>query len=231
MTGSLLKTLKVVSVVATACRAAERHVTLVRSTKTSKGCQKLSFEYLQVSIRLMGHAMAMPFIVTRALCSLQPSFSLLEAFEQLLQLRICILRVLDFVSNRPLIAVDLPVVPTGVCLVAIEMDLVVDGATPCLLIRNVLEAVRLVPARGEHVKRDLAADRVCEAEVGERLLELCDHGWADVVLDIVGLVVVALLDRGVTADGGDVDHAVAELDEGAALNRDLEVGDVVKDPV
>jgi hypothetical protein len=93
-----------------------------------------------------------------------------------------------------------------------------------------VEAVCLVPASGEHVEGDLSTDGVCEAEVGEGFFERGDHGGADVVLDVVGLVVVALLDGGVAADGGDVDHAIAEFDEGAALDGDVEVGDVVEDP-
>jgi hypothetical protein len=46
---------------------------------------------------------------------------------------------------------------------------------------------------------------------------------------VVLLVVVALLVGGVAADGGDVDHAVAEFDEGAALDGNVEVGNVVQD--
>lgn len=126
---------------------------------------------------------------------------MLEALQQLLQLRIGILRVLDLVSNRPVVAVDLPIVATRVRLVAKEVDLVVHYATASFLFRYVLEAVCLVPTGREHVEGDLSADGVCEAEVGERLLELRNHGGSDVVLDVVGLVVVALLDRGVTADG------------------------------
>jgi hypothetical protein len=135
------------------------------------------------------------------------------------------------VSNRPFVAVDLPVVTTRICLVSEEVDLVIHDATPSLLFRNVLETVRLVPASGEYIKRDLSADGVCEAQVGECLLELCDHGGPDVVLNVVGLIVVALLDRGVTADGGDVDHAIAELDKRTALDWNIEVGNVVEDPV
>jgi hypothetical protein len=130
-------------------------------------------------------------------------------------------------SNRPLVAVDLPIITARVCLVAEEMDLVVDDAAALLLCRQVVQAVRLVPACGEHVEGYLSADGVCEAEIRESFLELCDHCGADVVLNVVGLVIVALLDGGITADGRDVDHAVAELDEGATLDGNVEVGDVV----
>ncbi len=65
--------------------------------------------------------------------------------------------------------------------------------------------------------------------MAELLAQLLDEGLADLVLEVVVLVVEALLGGGVAADGGDVDHAVAELDEGAALDGDVEVGDVVQD--
>jgi hypothetical protein len=159
-----------------------------------------------------------------------PRPRLLKALEQLLQLRIRILGVLYHMSNRPLITINLPIIPARIRLIAKEVNLIIHHATPALLVRNMLETVRLVPARGEHVKGDLSADGVCEAEVGEGFFERGDHGGADVVLNVVGLVVVALLDRGVAADGGDVDHAIAEFDEGAALDGDVEVGDVVEDP-
>lgn len=64
--------------------------------------------------------------------------------------------------------------------------------------------------------------------MAEALAQLLDKLLAHVVLLVVLLVVVALLDGGVAADGADVDHAVAELDKGAALDGDVEVGDVVQ---
>jgi hypothetical protein len=67
--------------------------------------------------------------------------------------------------------------------------------------------------------------------VPEPLLELGDKRLADLGLFIVLLEVLALLGGGVPADGADVDHAVAELDEGAALDGDVEVGDVVEGEV
>jgi len=68
-----------------------------------------------------------------------------------------------------------------------------------------------------------------KTKVSEALLELLDKLGAHLVDLVVGLKVVALLGGGVAADGRDVDHAVAVLDEGAALDGDVEVGDVVQD--
>jgi hypothetical protein len=68
-----------------------------------------------------------------------------------------------------------------------------------------------------------------QAKVRESSLDLRDELLANAVLEIVLLVLVALLDAGVTTDRADIDHAVAELDEGTALLGDLEVGNVVQD--
>ena len=75
--------------------------------------------------------------------------------------------------------------------------------------------------------------RVCrvnlrESQVAETLLQLLDELLPNLGLLVKSLKIVALLDAGVPADGADVDHAVPELDEGAALDGDVEVGDVVQ---
>lgn len=63
--------------------------------------------------------------------------------------------------NRPLVLVDLVVVAALVRLVAEEVDgLEVDAVGQVLVGFDVLQAVRLVPAGGEDVEGDLAADGV-----------------------------------------------------------------------
>ena len=64
--------------------------------------------------------------------------------------------------------------------------------------------------------------------MAEALAQLLDEGLAHAVLNVVLLVGVALGGARVTANGRNVDHAVAELDKGAALDGDVEVGDVVQ---
>lgn len=132
-------------------------------------------------------------------------------------------------TDGALVDVNLVVVSALGRLVAKEVDLLVlDAALLLRLLLEVLEAVRLVPAGGEDVERDLAADAERQAEVAKLLAERGDEVAADVVDLVVGLEGLALLVGGVAADGGDVDHAVAELDKGAALDGDVEVGDVVE---
>lgn len=131
--------------------------------------------------------------------------------------------------NRPGVLKDLVVVAPLERLVAKEVHRGVRNTARLLgLVLEVLQAVRLVPTLWEHVKRDLPANGEGEAQVTEALAQLGDKGLADLVDLVVGLVVVALLDACVAPHGRDVDHAVAELDKGAALDGHVEVGNVVQ---
>ena len=134
---------------------------------------------------------------------------------------------------------------------------ILDTTGPLRLVLQVLQAVSLVPAVGEDVEGDLTADgeaggfRIMvrkgykrkgggekerarggevnsrQAEVSKLLTQLLNEGLTNLVLKVVLLVIETLLVGGVTADRRDVDHAVPELDESAALVGDVEVGDVV----
>lgn len=64
--------------------------------------------------------------------------------------------------------------------------------------------------------------------MAEALLEGSHKLLSDLGILVKLLKVVALLVAGVTANGADVDHAIAEFDKGTALDGDVEVGDVVE---
>ncbi len=83
--------------------------------------------------------------------------------------------------------------------------------TDVLLGLDMSQAVGLVPAGGEDIEGDLAADGEGQSEVAELLFEGLDELGADVVLLVVFFVCVALVVAGVAADGGDVDHAVPSI--------------------
>mmetsp|Transcript_1729 Transcript_1729/g.6659 ORF Transcript_1729/g.6659 Transcript_1729/m.6659 type:complete len:229 (+) Transcript_1729:110-796(+) len=148
------------------------------------------------------------------------ALSLLLAHEELLALRARVVGRCDRVADGALAREDLVVVAALVGLVAEEVNLVEVG------VADEVEAEGLVPALGEDVERDLAADREGEIEVGELLLHGLDHGGSDVVFLVVLLEGVALFARAVAADGRDVEHALAELDEGAALDGERDLGHV-----
>jgi hypothetical protein len=149
--------------------------------------------------------------------------------KDLLELADRVGRVRDRVANRAWVLKDLIVITTGRRLVAKEVDrLVLDAARLLRLGLEVTQAVRLVPAVGEHIKADLPTNGKRQAQVGELLLQDSDKLLADLGLIVVLVEGEALLVGGVPADGADVGHAVAELDKGAALDGDVEVGDVVQ---
>ena len=74
----------------------------------------------------------------------------------------------------------------------------------------------------------MASGYVRQAQVTEALAQLGDKFLADLGLLVVLVEGEALGVGSVPADGADVDHAVAELNKGAALDGDVEVGDVVQ---
>lgn len=150
--------------------------------------------------------------------------------KQLLELGSSVLGGGDRVTNGPSILIDLPIVAALVGLVAKEVDRGVLNTTGLFgLGLEVLQAVGLVPAGGEDVEGDLAADAEGQAEVAEALAQLADEDLADLVHLVVGLVIVALLGARVSTDRRHVDHAVAKLDKGATLDGDVQVCDVVQD--
>ncbi len=73
------------------------------------------------------------------------------------------------------------------------------------------------PARGP----DLPADGVLEAEVAELRLQLLDHRLPDLVDLVVFFKGIALLLAAVAPYRRNVDHPVAELDEGASLDGNI----------
>lgn len=101
-----------------------------------------------------------------------------------------------------------------------------------VLIRDVAQAKGLVPAIGENVERNLAADGKGQAVVGELFPQDFDEFRADARLLegaavsackgsmgrrythlVERLKLISLLDRGITPNRAHVDHTVAELDE------------------
>lgn len=156
-----------------------------------------------------------------------PSFS--SQIKQLLELSCSVLRASHRMTNSSGVLKDLVVVTALERLVTKEVHSGIGDTARLLgLVLQVLQAVRLVPAGGEDIKGNLAADAEGEAQVTEALAQLLNKSLANFVLLVVDLVVNALLNAGVPTDRRDVDHAVAELDEGTALDRDVQVGDVVQ---
>lgn len=169
--------------------------------------------------------------------------------EKLLQLRHGVVGTLDRVSDGARVVVDLPIVAALESLVAKEVDVLVLDAGEALcgvgFGLDLGQAVSLVPAVREDVERDLSADRIAwggtvsrgnvgarrcnsrQTNVGELLLDGLNHLGSALVGLVPRFKLVSFGLAGVTADRADVDHTVAEFDEGAAHGgQAFEVGDV-----
>lgn len=94
--------------------------------------------------------------------------------EQLLQLGDGLIRAGNTVANGARVLEDLVVVAALVGLVAEEVDGAVLDAADLLLGFDVLQAVGLVPASGEDVEGDLAADGVAVWLILLARLVICD---------------------------------------------------------
>lgn len=136
-----------------------------------------------------------------------------------------ILGRLDRVAGHIRVGINLVVVTALKGLVAKEVN-VLEA-----LLLDVAEAVGLVPASGEDVKRDLTADGEGQGEVREGSLEIGDELLAQTTLQIILFKLVALSVRAVTADGRHVDHTIAELDKGATLLGNIHISNVAQDKV
>ncbi|KAI6771954.1 hypothetical protein HG530_002912 [Fusarium avenaceum] len=138
--------------------------------------------------------------------------------EELLEDAQGVLRSSDGVASSSGVGVDLVVVAALEGLVTEEVNGLVSDAIGLLgLVLEVLEAGGLCDVR--------------KTEVAESLFENSDELLADLCVLVELLKDVSLLGAGVTADGANVDHAVAELDKGTALDGDVKIGDVVQDKV
>lgn len=137
-------------------------------------------------------------------------------------------RRLHPMPDRPLVLEDLVVVAALLGAIAEEVDLLELGRP---VARHMAQRVRLVPAAREHIEADLAADAVRQVHLGELGAQARNHLLAHAVLAVVRMERVALVARALAPDRAHVQHAVAELDEGAALHRQLQLGQVAQHEV
>ena len=169
--------------------------------------------------------------------------------KQFTQLHHRILRVLDTMADRPRILKDLVVVATLERLVAEEMhSRVVNAAGQVFLVLDVLQTVPLIPAHGEDVEGDLAADGVSaitlaatspivkaygedvrQPKIRKLPLNRLHKIRSYIMLQIKLLILNPLLHRRVPAQRAHIDHPVPELHESAPLHRDIEIRNVVQE--
>ena len=67
-----------------------------------------------------------------------------------------------------------------------------------------------------------------QTQVRKLLLQCLNERLPNLVLQIILLILIPLLHRGITTNGRDIDHAIPELHERPSLDRDVEVRDIVE---
>lgn len=140
--------------------------------------------------------------------------------EKFLHLSSGVFRGSDGVTLDIGMLVDLPIISTHHGLVPKKVNSLEA------FILDVSQTVCLIPAGGEDVKGDLAANGEGQSEVGEGLLELLYERLADLMHGIVLVKIIPLSLGAVPSDGGDVDHPITEFNKGSPLYWEIQIGDV-----
>ena len=157
--------------------------------------------------------------------------------------------------NRPLVAEDLVVIAALVRLVAEEVDgSVVDALRTGLLRLDVLQAVCFVPALGEDVEADLAADRVAanvgdvsaglrvkqrrrawpnsrQTQIRKLLLDRLNKRLPNPMLQVKLLILHPLLHTRIPANRTNINHPIPELHKRTPLHRNIQIRDVSKQEI
>ena len=116
------------------------------------------------------------------------------------------------------------IVPALLCLVTEEVNLV-------KMIGHKLEAKCLVPTLWENIKGDLTTDRVCQVLLRKLCLQNFDHFFTDLSLLVVSLEFVSFSLAAISTDGGHIEHTIAKFNKSAALDRNVQVGDINENKV
>ena len=116
--------------------------------------------------------------------------------------------------------VDLVVVTPFIGFVAEEIDFIV------LLQES--QAVSFVPTDGEHIKTDLASDRVLDSQIRELFLESSYEIFANRKLQVVFFVLISFFLRTVSSNRRNVDKSSTVLNKSASFDWNIEISDVMQ---
>lgn len=128
----------------------------------------------------------------------------------------------DSMADGRFVLVNLVVVAAGFRLVAKEVNFLKLSAG------DSREAERFVPAVWVNVEADHPTDGVSEIDIMEFTFEVRNHLRPHLVFLVELVKDYSLIWRALPADGANVHHSVAVLDESPALKRKFKVGDVSK---
>lgn len=113
--------------------------------------------------------------------------------------------------NGPAILIDFVIITPFMRLVPKEMNRLVVYPRNLLLMLEMLQTVRLIPTGGEDVERYLTTNGERKTEVGELFFKSRNELFADLVLFVEFVEILAFLNGCIPAYGRDVDHAIPEV--------------------
>mmetsp|Transcript_4710 Transcript_4710/g.6910 ORF Transcript_4710/g.6910 Transcript_4710/m.6910 type:complete len:257 (-) Transcript_4710:57-827(-) len=128
-------------------------------------------------------------------------------------------------SDGPLRGKDFVVISPLKGLIPEEMDLIK------VTLRQELQRVGLIPSHREDIKRDLSPDAVRQSQIGKFLPHGSHHILTDVMLEVKLLKIIPLHAGAIAADGGDVEHSTAEFNESSTLDGNVDVRQILHDPI
>jgi hypothetical protein len=156
-------------------------------------------------------------------------------------------------TNRSLVLKNLIIVPALVRLVAKEVHCrVFDAAGLFSLVLEMLQAVGLVPSRGEDIKGDLSSDRVSsmskcqlsltithfhcknqgrdsrQPSIRKLLLEHGNKFFSNLVLLVVSFILIPLLHTRIPPHRTNINHPIPKLHKRAPLKRDLQIRNIMQ---
>ena len=90
------------------------------------------------------------------------------------------------------------------------------------------QAISLVPSYWEHIKTDLATNGIFDSKIRELFQKYIDEFLPDKVFFIVLFEIIPFSLRTVSTNGRDVDKSCPVFNKGAPLDRNIDIGKVVK---
>jgi hypothetical protein len=133
--------------------------------------------------------------------------------------------------NRPLILVELMIVPPLLSHIPKEMNLIINQPTPLLLSLHMPQTIRLIPPNRKSIERNLPPNRIRQPQVQKQPLQRLHHRLPDPVLLIIPLELVPLRVTCISSNRRNINHPIPELYKRAPLHRNIQVGYIFEHPV
>jgi hypothetical protein len=111
-----------------------------------------------------------------------------------------------------------------------EMNFIINQPTSLVFGFDMPQTIRLVPASRKSIKTNLPTDRVLHPQVRKLPLQRLHHCFPDPMRLIIPLELVHLRVTCPLSNRRNIHHTIPELNKGAPLDWNIQVGDVFQHP-